>query len=155
MSSIAVIDLETTGLSPRSDRVIELGVVVIETNGTVIDEYVLRAAAIVNPPRRQDSLILLRWQTANKDNAPAGRLDLWLLGKLCGSGAVKDEGLAQAEQRAARADPDRWGARRGRGISIPASIAGRVPDAEEPQRQCDQKTNTWTDRGRCRGACDK
>lgn len=45
---IAVIDLETTGLSPwRHDRVVEIGIVVISPDGTVHTEY----ETLINPNR--------------------------------------------------------------------------------------------------------
>ncbi|HUF60665.1 MAG TPA: exonuclease domain-containing protein [Verrucomicrobiales bacterium] len=48
MDRIAVIDLETTGLSPwRHNRVVEIGIVVISPDGTVHTEY----ETLVNPNR--------------------------------------------------------------------------------------------------------
>src|SRR3546814_6743327 len=38
----AIIDVETTGLSPRVDRVIELAVVRVDHCGEVVDEWVTR-----------------------------------------------------------------------------------------------------------------
>lgn len=38
----AVIDVETTGLSPRQDRVLELAIVRVDSRGTVIDEWSTR-----------------------------------------------------------------------------------------------------------------
>lgn len=47
-SRIAVIDLETTGLSPwRHDRVVEIGVVVVTSEGEILREY----QTLVNPCR--------------------------------------------------------------------------------------------------------
>ncbi len=46
--SIAVIDLETTGLSPwRNDRIVELGIVTINVDGTILSKY----ETIINPER--------------------------------------------------------------------------------------------------------
>lgn len=48
MTCIAVIDVETTGLNPyRHDRVVELGVLVIRPDGTILRKYV----TLVNPER--------------------------------------------------------------------------------------------------------
>lgn len=48
MPAIAVIDLETTGLFPsRHHRVLELAVVMVQPNGSVVDEYV----TLINPGR--------------------------------------------------------------------------------------------------------
>lgn len=45
---IAVIDLETTGLSPwRNDRIVEIGVILISEDGSVLSEY----ETLVNPRR--------------------------------------------------------------------------------------------------------
>ena len=45
---IAVLDVETTGLNPqRHDRIVEIGIVVIDLNGSVCLEY----DTLVNPDR--------------------------------------------------------------------------------------------------------
>ncbi|MDY0914736.1 exonuclease domain-containing protein [Rathayibacter festucae] len=40
--AFAVIDVETTGLSPRQDRILELAIVRTDANGVVVDEWVSR-----------------------------------------------------------------------------------------------------------------
>src|SRR3982751_954670 len=45
--SVAVIDVETTGLSPRTDRVVEVGVVLLDERGEVEAEF----ETLVNPGR--------------------------------------------------------------------------------------------------------
>ena len=48
MPNVAVIDVETTGLNPyRHDRVVEIAVVVIEPDGTVVREF----CSLINPER--------------------------------------------------------------------------------------------------------
>lgn len=42
-----VVDVETTGLSPTADRIVELAIVTIDSAGTVIDEY----ATLLDPGR--------------------------------------------------------------------------------------------------------
>lgn len=44
---IAVIDVETTGLLPKTDRVVEIAVVVLKANGTKAHEF----TTLVNPKR--------------------------------------------------------------------------------------------------------
>ena len=43
----AVVDLETSGLSPRRHRILQVGVVTVEADGTVVDEW--------------ESMVHLRW----------------------------------------------------------------------------------------------
>lgn len=43
----AVVDIETTGLSPTNDRIVEIAVVCVRSDGTVLDEY----ATLVDPGR--------------------------------------------------------------------------------------------------------
>lgn len=38
----AIVDLETTGLSPKKDRVLELAVVRVDRGGNVVDEWSTR-----------------------------------------------------------------------------------------------------------------
>ena len=45
--TVAVIDVETTGLSPRMDRVVEVGVVLLDSHGEVEAEF----ETLVNPGR--------------------------------------------------------------------------------------------------------
>lgn len=47
MRGYAVFDLETTGFSPRSDRIVEVGVVALHPDGSVEDEW----ETLVNPGR--------------------------------------------------------------------------------------------------------
>ena len=45
--TVAVIDVETTGLSPRTDRIVEVGVVLLDSRGDVEAEF----ETLVNPGR--------------------------------------------------------------------------------------------------------
>jgi len=40
--SFAVVDVETTGLSPKRDRILELAIVRVDARGTIVDEWVQR-----------------------------------------------------------------------------------------------------------------
>ncbi|HEX3792333.1 MAG TPA: 3'-5' exonuclease [Pseudonocardiaceae bacterium] len=44
----AAIDIETTGLEPRRNRIVEIGIVRFRGDGTIIDEY----CTLINPQRR-------------------------------------------------------------------------------------------------------
>src|ERR687886_2108778 len=45
--TVAVLDVETTGLSPRTDRIVELGVVLLDDRGEVEAEF----ETLINPGR--------------------------------------------------------------------------------------------------------
>jgi DNA polymerase-3 subunit epsilon len=47
LGGFAALDLETTGLSPRTDRVVEVAVVCLDLNGKVVSEF----CTLVNPQR--------------------------------------------------------------------------------------------------------
>jgi DNA polymerase-3 subunit epsilon len=47
VGGFAALDLETTGLSPRTDRVVEVAVVCLDLKGTVVSEF----STLVNPQR--------------------------------------------------------------------------------------------------------
>jgi DNA polymerase III subunit epsilon len=47
IGGFAALDLETTGLSPRTDRVVEVAVVCLDVKGTVVSEF----STLVNPQR--------------------------------------------------------------------------------------------------------
>ncbi len=64
---IAIIDVETTGLSPfRSDRIIEIGIVVTSVNGKVLAEY----ETLINPKRDIGPTWLHGISTGDVLNAP-------------------------------------------------------------------------------------
>src|SRR3712207_1818935 len=45
--AVAVVDVETTGLSPRTDRIVEIGIVLLDSRGEVESEF----ETLINPGR--------------------------------------------------------------------------------------------------------
>lgn len=63
----AVVDLETTGLSPRNDRIVEIGVVVLDDSGEAEDEW----SSLVNPERSMRATFIHGLTDADVTEAPA------------------------------------------------------------------------------------
>lgn len=81
--SVAVLDLETTGLHPNGDRVIEVGVVLLDERGEVEDEF----CTLVNPGRDVGPTSLHGISARDVADAPAfadiaGYLNHLLAGRL-------------------------------------------------------------------------
>src|SRR4051812_2138345 len=81
--SVAVVDLETTGLYPSVDRVVEVGVVLLDERGEVEDEF----ATLVNPGRDVGPTSLHGISAGDVAEAPsfadiAGSLNPLLTGRL-------------------------------------------------------------------------
>ncbi|MBB4742693.1 DNA polymerase III epsilon subunit-like protein [Actinoplanes octamycinicus] len=82
-SGFAVIDVETSGLSPEYDRVIEVAVVATDSNGNVVDEW----TTLVNPEGPVGKTSLHRITAADVADAPrftdiVGELTLRLAGRV-------------------------------------------------------------------------
>ena len=62
----AVVDVETTGLSPRNDRIVEIGVVVLDDSGEAEDEW----SSLVNPGRSMRATFIHGLTDADVTDAP-------------------------------------------------------------------------------------
>ena len=63
---LAVIDLETTGLSPRKDRIIEIGIVFLDSHGFKEAEF----STLVNPERDPGASFIHHITAADVQDAP-------------------------------------------------------------------------------------
>src|SRR6266536_870034 len=106
LRGFAALDLETTGLSPRSDRVIEVAVVCLNPSGAVVSEF----CTLVNPQRDIGPTRIHGLRASDVAGAPcfadvAGQLIRHVAGRL-----LIGHNL-QFDLRFLDAEPDRLGVR--------------------------------------------
>lgn len=77
----AVVDVETTGFSPDDDRIVEVGVVILDARGDEVDSF----SSLVDPCRGPGPTHIHGISTAMLDEAPTfGRLHAYLATLLSG-----------------------------------------------------------------------
>ncbi|WP_322796668.1 exonuclease domain-containing protein, partial [Tepidiforma sp.] len=118
MTTFIALDLETTGLDPETDRIVEVGAVRFDESGERIDEF----SALVNPGRRLPVFIERLTGISNRDLAGADRFDRLRLRleAYLGDGVVVGHNVAFDLEFLAKAGV-RWSGR-----SIDTAMAARV-----------------------------
>ncbi|MEZ0069665.1 DNA polymerase III epsilon subunit-like protein [Streptacidiphilus sp. MAP12-20] len=86
----AAVDLETTGLDPRSDRVCEIGVIRFRADGTVLTEF----ASVLDPQRPMDATEFHGLDEAHVRGAPTFAEVLPQIGPLLADAVVVAHNLA-------------------------------------------------------------